>query len=332
MVPTSPVTTLRDILQDQLSKAAADLAPIMEARVKESAAEARERSRAETADALNQAARRLRMASDFTEVAGALLDASGAYCNGAALLRVLGDRVKGERIRGVGIQAAERFQALEIPLAQAAALSGAVESADQVVALSTASQVSPALLEIAGDGDDTRIFIFPLIRTNRVQALLYCWGEVQGPPLELLAQVAGLCLPGESPLPAPVASDLVQIGPGASTSGAVETMSEPAPARTDDWSALPAEEQRAHLRAQRFARVQVSEMRLFQAEAVVAGRLHRDLYSALQDSIDSAREKFRRNFVATCPSMVDYLHQELVRTLANDNPKLLGAGYPGAIV
>jgi hypothetical protein len=30
--------------------------------------------------------------------------------------------------------------------------------------------------------------------------------------------------------------------------------------------------------------------------------------------------------------MVDYLHLELVRTLANDDPELLGENYPGVIV
>ena len=65
---------------------------------------------------------------------------------------------------------------------------------------------------------------------------------------------------------------------------------------------------------------------------MLAGRIHRDLYGALRDTIDAARDRYRRSFIATCPGMIDYLHQELVRTLANDNPKLLGAEYPGALV
>ena len=45
--------------------------------------------------------------------------------------------------------------------------------------------------------------------------------------------------------------------------------------------------------------------------------------------IDSARDKFRQDFFLPCPTMVDYLHLELVRTLANDDPELLGTEYPG---
>jgi hypothetical protein len=108
---------------------------------------------------------------------------------------------------------------------------------------------------------------------------------------------------------------------------------EPAPPQpASAWDRLPAEEQRIHLRAQRFARVQAAEMRLFQADAVLAGRAGRDLYDTLRNSIDAAREAFRLSFFAPCASMVDYLHLELVQTLAHDDPDLLGNNYPGPMV
>ena len=54
--------------------------------------------------------------------------------------------------------------------------------------------------------------------------------------------------------------------------------------------------------------------------------------AALRKSIDAAREAFRPSFFAPCSSMVDYLHLELVHTLANDDPDLLGDNYPGPMV
>jgi hypothetical protein len=92
------------------------------------------------------------------------------------------------------------------------------------------------------------------------------------------------------------------------------------------------DEQRVHLRAQRFARVQAAEMRLYHAAEVQAGRDRRNLYEALGESIDAARETFRKTYFDACPSMVDYLHLELVRTLAHDDPELLGENYPGVMV
>ena len=72
-------------------------------------------------------------------------------------------------------------------------------------------------------------------------------------------------------------------------------------------------------------------MRLYQAAEVQAGRARGDIYGALRKPIDEARAAFRENYFARCPNMVDYLHLELVRTLAHDDPELLGKDYPGPL-
>jgi hypothetical protein len=122
------------------------------------------------------------------------------------------------------------------------------------------------------------------------------------------------------PAPAP---ELVQIA------GATPA---PAPRTRPTWESLPVEEQQLHLKAQRFARVQASQMRLQDAQVVLSGRAKRDVYGALQQRIDDTRTVFRERFFAACPSMVDYLHLELVRTLAQDDADLLGKDYPGPLV
>jgi hypothetical protein len=165
---------------------------------------------------------------------------------------------------------------------------------------------------------------------------------VQGAALELLAQVAGAVW---STFTVPTPSDAIagddlqeavpelvtiapapQTAPPAEDAGQVGTL----PHRT--WESLPVEEQQIHLRAQRFARVQVAEMRLYEADTVQAGRARGDLYDVLRQPIDSAREKFREQFFSQCSSMVDYLHLELMRTLAHDDPDLFGKDYPGPLV
>jgi hypothetical protein len=106
----------------------------------------------------------------------------------------------------------------------------------------------------------------------------------------------------------------------------------PAPAPVSAWDALPPADQAVHLRAQRFARVQVAEMRLQDAAAVQSGRTERNLYGALRPRIDAARVTFRDTYFAKCTNMVDYIHVELVRTLAHDDADLLGKDYPGPLV
>jgi hypothetical protein len=141
---------------------------------------------------------------------------------------------------------------------------------------------------------------------------------VQGPALELMAQVAAAQWVGLLPLPPGM--ELVKIAPLLPVKAA------------SSWQSLAPEEQQIHLRAQRFARVRTAEMRLHEGPVVLAGRSRRNLYEALRGPIDEARGQFRRDFFARCPSMVDYLHLELLRTLANDDGELLGADYPGPMV
>ena len=86
-----------------------------------------------------------------------------------------------------------------------------------------------------------------------------------------------------------------------------------------------------HSRALRFARVKVAEILLYQASQVKSGRAARDLYGALGPHIDAARGAFRENFLLPLGGVPDYLHQELVKTLAKEDAVLLGPSYPGPL-
>lgn len=101
--------------------------------------------------------------------------------------------------------------------------------------------------------------------------------------------------------------------------------------RLKRWQELSKEERDLHLRAQRFARVRVAEMRLYHAEKVKKGREDKNLYRALKAEIDRARQEFMEKFISVCPSMVDYLHLELLEVLAGDDETLLGSDYPGPL-
>ncbi len=86
-----------------------------------------------------------------------------------------------------------------------------------------------------------------------------------------------------------------------------------------------------HSRALRFARVKVAEIQLYQASQVKSGRAARDLYGVLGPHIDAARGAFRENFLVPLSGLPDYLHQELVKTLAKEDAVLLGPSYPGPL-
>jgi hypothetical protein len=317
MAPSAPKPPLRRLLDQRVTELLADADRLLESQASERAVAAGARARLETADQLNQAVRRLRQSADVEELRATLVDAAGGFTTGVALLLIESGVARGEWVRGVPEAAADAFRAIDIPIAEAAALAGAVDSKDPVISAATPAEVSPNLVTFLGHSPESRAAIFPVIVRDRVRALLYCWDEVENSHIELLAQVAGAVWDTLAPA---AASSLVSIAPA-----------EPAPPPKSAWDSLTPDERRIHLAAQRFARVRVAEMRLRNADEVQSGRAGASLYGALRRQIDSARESMRGYF-AQCPSMVDYLHVEMLRTLANDEPELLGEDYPGPLV
>jgi hypothetical protein len=95
---------------------------------------------------------------------------------------------------------------------------------------------------------------------------------------------------------------------------------------------LTPDEQALHLRAQRTAKVRVAQIRISESEALRRGVQARDIYGALRPSIDAARAEYQQAYMSQTPTMVDYLHLEITRSLAHEDSRLLGQDYPGPIV
>jgi hypothetical protein len=75
--------------------------------------------------------------------------------------------------------------------------------------------------------------------------------------------------------------------------------------------------------ARRYARLIVSEIKLYHEAAVVAGCEERDLATRLGGEIARARVLYEQRVPAHLRERTDYFHNELVRTLANGDPTLL---------
>lgn len=268
----------------------------------------RREARREVTRLWSQASRRLRETENEDEWAAAVTQIAAGYCARAEMFLV-----KDGKFRGAGAGAR--------PLQDAPALQSAVETRDVVVTLRTAKELSETVVAEASESPGGKAYVFPVLDGDGVAAALYVepeGGSVEMSAFELLAALAGPTLPKP---PAPELAALVTIA------GAPPQQRRPAV----DWNALSREEQDLHMRAQRFARVQVAEMRLYETAAVKGGRAEKNLYGALRDKIDAARAAFQAQYLKENPAMADYLHEELVRTLANDDAALLGAEYPGPL-
>jgi hypothetical protein len=92
------------------------------------------------------------------------------------------------------------------------------------------------------------------------------------------------------------------------------------------------EERRLHNDARRFARLLISEIKLYNEQKVAEGRTEHDLYDRLREYIDRSREMYDKRVKAEVASRYDYFHGELVNTLAEGDASKLGSNYPGATV
>jgi len=107
----------------------------------------------------------------------------------------------------------------------------------------------------------------------------------------------------------------------ASTSAAA-----PAPA-PDPWAGLSAEDADTHRKAQRFARLLVDEIKLYNQAKVAEGRRNKDLYDRLKEDIDKSRGTFQKRYGSTAAASADYFQHELLRSLAEDDVSIMGSNF-----
>ncbi|MEO6590431.1 MAG: hypothetical protein ABIP06_14120 [Pyrinomonadaceae bacterium] len=92
------------------------------------------------------------------------------------------------------------------------------------------------------------------------------------------------------------------------------------------------DERRLHNDARRFARLLVSEIKLYNEQKVNEGRTSYDLYERLRESIDRSREMYDKRVQPPVAAKFDYFHYELVNSLAESDEAKLGGSYPGTNV
>jgi hypothetical protein len=107
---------------------------------------------------------------------------------------------------------------------------------------------------------------------------------------------------------------------------------ESAPSRVTRSAADMNEEEKAHNDARRFARLLVSEIKLYNEQKVAEGRRHNDLYDRLKEDIDRSRQMYEKRVTSSVAAKFDYFYDELVNTLAEGDATRLGSDHPGPSV
>jgi hypothetical protein len=120
------------------------------------------------------------------------------------------------------------------------------------------------------------------------------------------------------------AAEVVEVTAHAASAGAAA--SAPATA-ADPFAGMSSEDADTHRKAQRFARLLVDEIKLYNQAKVAEGRRNKDLYDRLKEDIEKSRSTFQKRYGSTAAASGDYFQKEVVRSLAEDDTTVMGANF-----
>ena len=301
------------------------------------------------------------------EILNALLDAGTSYASRVALFVVKGGAATGWQARGLGDDALIKDFPLEMTAGPAShayqnrvATPANIAEMDrrfvkqfggpaneQVVILPLVLKDKVAALLYADGGADN------VLDAGSLEVLVMAtsaWLEVaslrkQAQQREMVEPMASMERP--VPAPAPVqtvssfsdpfaahspkhiarapepepAAEVVEVAASAAAASAAA-----APA-ADPFAGLSPEDADTHRKAQRFARLLVDEIKLYNQAKVNEGRRHKDLYDRLKEDIDKSRTTFQKRYGSTVAASGDYFQKEVVRSLAEDDPSVMGPNF-----
>jgi hypothetical protein len=205
-----------------------------------------------------------------------------------------------------------------------------------------------------GSPADGKIALLPLLLKDKISALIYADGGSQAgaldvAALDVLVRATGAWLevisqrkqaqkdgPPEPEMQAasPANDPFAAHAPLHTAKAQSLPESEPAIAMSAAASsngasvaALSPEDADVHRKAQRFARLLMDEIKLYNQAKVADGRKHKDLYDRLKEDIDKSRATYLKRYGNTAAATGDYFSQEMIRSLAEDDVSLLGKNF-----
>jgi hypothetical protein len=273
---------------------------------------------------LLDAVRSLDRARSLTETLDTLASCAARETHRAAVLTVHGGRVHGWRFIGFG--SLDQKPSVDLSFDDA----GIIRNAVRANAVTSGHQ-APSFAELP---EGAPCVVLPLAMAGEVVAVLYA---DEGPSQS------------ESPIPNAAALEiltrhatrgieaLTAFKVARSLTAAASAPEGPRPAADKDEHAAADENEHAaaqedehaaadedeHVAARRYARLLVSEIKLYHEDSVVAGCRERDLSTRLGGEIARARVLYEQRVPAQVRQRAAYFDDELVRTLANGDTSLL---------
>jgi hypothetical protein len=253
-----------------------------------------------TSQRLADAIRAIDEARSLSEILDTLVTSAGREAARTALFLVRGPQLHGWRL--IGFEGADNH--LEVPVADSGLIGDAVGSAATASATSGGAQSLPPFAQLPAG---RRVLAVPLQLSGQVIAVLYAdagAAEFDAKPtwpaiVEVLTRYAARCIEATTAF------------------RAAKILTEPQERSSSEASVDDAQA------AQRYARLLVSEIKMYHEAEVIAGRRERDLASRLGGEISRARVLYEQRVPTHIRRTGDHFQAELVRTLADGDASLL---------
>jgi hypothetical protein len=315
---------------------------------------------------LSHAVAKIHAGSSQKEILRALLDAGSEYSSRVALFVVKAGAASGWQSRGFGDEEIVKDFALDLSGGPAAhtfqnrvATPGNIAEMggqfveqfgspanEQVLVLPLALKDKVAALVYADggedgrlDGDSLELLVIATSAWLEVVSLRKLTApkedvdapsniERSAPPVQTVssfsdpfASHAPKHVPTSVPVEPEPAAEVVEVASAHAASAAAPA------AATDPLAGLSPEDADTHRKAQRFARLLVDEIKLYNQAKVAEGRRNKDLYDRLKEDIDKSRGTFQKRYGSTVAAGGDYFQNELLRSLAEDDLSIMGANF-----
>lgn len=265
-------------------------------------------------DRLLASVRGISAAATLVETLTALVKGAAAEAPRAALFIVNGDQLQGFKDAGfTGMPPSS----LSIPASDSGVLGEALRKGAPVATAAGAGPAAPRFATLAADRAGIAV---PIVLGDRTVAVLYADDGGEAAPevpaswpesVQILGRHAAACLAHLTALRTAQAMRM-SAAIGAHGHGGV--------AGGPSIDGVPNDESGAR----RYARLLVSEIKLYNEAAVQIGRQKRDLLSRLRPEIERARRLYEERVPPAVAARATYFQQELVQTLADGDPALLG--------
>lgn len=279
---------------------------------------------------LVEAVRAMDRARSLSEILDTLASWAGREAARAGVLLVRGGQLRAWRFVGFD-GALDDASAFELPLEEAGIIADAVRTGEAAFGDGGHDATVPSFAKLPPGSE---MLAVPIPMAGHVVAVLYADQAANGvardghrdspvvwpATLEVLARHATRCLEATTAFRA---AQLVTEWPetSAALTGSRDVSGKGVESVTSARGLKRSDEDEA---ARRYARLLISEIKLYHEPEVIAGCRDRDVAVRLGGAIARARVLYEQRVPAEVRNATDHFHAELVRTLANGDPSLLG--------